>query len=143
MSFVIISFVFVLCSSYAYSLNIASLHPIHIAHLKRPVGSSNVTKFEAPRSTSNFFQTMLNIRSGEPFHLDINNWNILKHCGLYTNLTANSFQNEKGEVTLNISGIENPTRRFSPELTLTKSSTQPEVSGGVQFNIFFIFFSLS
>jgi outer membrane protein assembly factor BamA len=59
-------------------------------------------------------------------------WAMLQRSGLFSNLTARVLHNN-GEVKVYISGAELPSSRFSPELSVSTSVTNPELCGGVCF----------
>ena len=66
-----------------------------------------------------------------PFQIDLKKWRSLKSSHLFSNLSAKSVPDENGDLSLVITGIELPSRHFSPEVSLTASLTNPEVAGGV------------
>ena len=86
------------------------------------------------RTKTNFFIDTLRIRSGKPFNLDLDRWNAIQRSGLFKNLTAEAIPIGKNEVALRISGVELPSIRFAPEISVAASIDRPEVSGGVSYD---------
>ena len=110
-----------------------SMNPI-ILKLRR-YNSDNKTS--AIKTKALFFNNVLDLKPGKPFELNIDNWIALQRSGLFSNLTAKSVVirdssngNISDTISLEISGIENPTTSFSPELGFSLS-VSPEVCGGV------------
>lgn len=110
-----------------------SMNPI-ILKLRR-YNSDNKTS--AIKTKALFFNNVLDLKPGKPFELNIDKWIALQRSGLFSNLTAKSVVirdssngNISDTISLEISGIENPTTSFSPELGFSLS-VSPEVCGGV------------
>jgi hypothetical protein len=76
----------------------------------------------------------LGIERGKPLSFDVDRWRAIQRSGLFKNLTAKAFANDKGEVTLHVLGEELPSIHFSPEVSVAASLEKPEASGGVVFS---------
>jgi hypothetical protein len=82
------------------------------------------------RTKPQLIQSVLQLKPGEPFSIDVGKWKALKNCGLFKSLTARSYISGDG-VGLHVSGIEQNTRRCKPELSVIASLDKPEITGGV------------
>lgn len=142
MKFLIYLVVISLCISWVDSLAKTSFRPIELQLRRLPGRNVNISaitrdSLKPGRSSPSFFQSMLGLKSGEEFDMNIDQWRLLQQCGLYTNLSAQIYvRDEDGSVALNISGYERPTRIFAPEVSMKTSLTSPEVSGGVRYCFF-------
>jgi hypothetical protein len=124
------------CSSTPIGTLSTSRAPI-VLNLKRvatnDTGIAKLLKSEI-RTKSRFFEDTLRIMSGRPFNLDLDRWNAIQRSGLFKNLTAEAIPIGRNEVALRISGVELPSIRFSPEISVAASIDRPEVSGGVSYD---------
>lgn len=79
-----------------------------------------------------FFQQVLGLQSGSPFKLNFDKWRSLKQSKLFSNLTASMANAPDGSVYLNISGVEQPSMHFAPEVGMSGVQLDnPEIFGGV------------
>eukprot|EP01041_Mallomonas_annulata_P012691 gene12691-26732_t len=108
--------------------------PVHL-NLKR-VGfrktntSSILVDMDAPvRTQPELFARVLKLHPNKPFTMNLDRWRLLKSSGLFANLTAKSYVNDD-KVHLEVQGVELPSIRFSPEVSVSASLTRPEVAGG-------------
>lgn len=122
-------------------------YAITLTTAKNPI-ILNLRRFNRDNTTSRvntkplFFQSALDLRSGEPFQLNIENWIALQRSGLFSNLTAKSIvivdeESKSESVALEISGDEVPAISFSPEVGFSLSLTRPEICGGVRTMLLF------
>ena len=130
-----------LCRSPCFSAPVGTLSssraPI-VLNLKRvPTNDTGIAKLlkAGVRTKSNFFVDTLRIKSGKPFNLDLDRWKAIQRSGLFKNLTAEAIPIGKNEVALKITGVELPSIRFAPEVSVAASVDRPEVSGGVSYDI--------
>lgn len=133
-----------LCLFLAHDISVNSLLrtaqvPIQLNLRRIPASRGNLTHealysssdpHRQPRSRTALFQHVLGLVPGEEFDFHLPKWKALQRCGLFFNLTARTVVVDH-QVQLNISGIELPSITFAPELTLTPSLRDPELSGGV------------
>lgn len=92
----------------------------------------NKTKLVEGRTDRNFFQRIFRIRPfGDP-SLNYDTWMELKNSPLFTNLTLEVIADKYGDLQFVVTGIESPSRTFSPEVALSSSRFgEPQISGGV------------
>ena len=115
-------------SSYSEQL-IAANSPLRL-YLTRWNSANNSA--EQPRTKAALFEDALNIRSNCGVDFDNKSWLLLKQCGLFSNLAANvSLVGPNRRVQIGISGIENPSRSISPQISFGVSDGNPIVSGTV------------
>jgi len=114
---------FVCAASLSTAVLVTSPHPI----------VSNIRKSNHQLGTTKpvFFQQVLGLKPGKAFNFNIEKWKALVHSGLFSNLTARSYEHPDG-VVLNITGVELPTTYFTPEASIVASLDNPEVLGGVR-----------
>ena len=114
---------FLCAASLSGAVLITSPHPI-ISNVRKTNRQMGATK-------PIFFQQVLGLKPGKAFNFNIEKWKALVHSGLFSNLTARSFEHPDG-VVLNITGVELPTTYFTPEASIVASLDNPEVLGGVR-----------
>lgn len=112
-----------------------SMNPI-ILKLQRFSNDNKTLTIKDSKTKALFFSRVLELQPGMPFELNIDKWIALQRSGLFSNLTAKSVVTKDGVnnsdgVALEISGIENPSTSFAPEIGVSLSLTTPEVCGGV------------
>ena len=96
----------------------------------------NSTQLVTGRTHSQFFQNVFGIKPGGSSSLNYDKWMGLKGSGLYTNLTLEAVVDENGDLQFLVSGIENPSKTFSPEVSLSSTRFgEPQISGGVSFSM--------
>lgn len=131
----------ILCSllltNYALALLRSTMKdPVQLSVFRRPksVNDTMIDTSSWPRGRSKglMFQRILGISPGKPFVFNLDKWQALQHCGLFSNLTARSIAPTNDSVQLLVSGIERPSIVFAPELAVASTLTNPEVSGGVR-----------
>lgn len=115
------------------------LSPSRPVELRLQISSNETGVIKLPqrsecRTNALFFEETLGIERGQPLSFDIDRWRAIQRCGLFKNLTAKAFANDKGEVTLHVLGEELPSIHFSPEVSVAASLDKPEASGGVVFS---------
>jgi hypothetical protein len=93
--------------------------------------SSNSNRLNDGRSKSQLFQNILGLQPGQEFSFDFAKWRALQVSGLFENLTANTALDSSGNIFINVSGVETPSRTITPELTVIASRGIPQVLGGV------------
>jgi hypothetical protein len=93
--------------------------------------SSNSNRLNDGRSKSHLFQNILGLQPGQEFSFDFAKWRALQVSGLFENLTANTALDSSGNIFINVSGVETPSRTITPELTVIASRGIPQVLGGV------------
>lgn len=121
------------CNSSRVGTLTSSMAPI-VLNLKRvATNDTGIAKLlkSGIRTKTAFFTDTLRIRSGKSFNLDLDRWNAIQRSGLFKNLTAEAIPIGKNEVALKITGVELPSIRFAPEISVAASIDRPEVSGGV------------
>jgi hypothetical protein len=79
------------------------------------------------------FESVLGLKSGDPFYFDFDRWQALQHSGLFKNLTARVQPDRQNDIQLLISGEEQSTITFAPEISAGVSLQHPDISGGVSF----------
>eukprot|EP01036_Dinobryon_divergens_P026046 gene26046-34648_t len=114
------------------------MNPI-ILKLHRFSNNNKTSTIKDSKTKALFFSRVLDLQPGKPFELNVDKWIALQRSGLFSNLTAKSVvikdsrSNNSESVALEISGIENPSTTFAPEIGVSLSITTPEVCGGVIF----------
>ena len=79
-------------------------------------------------------QSALGLKAKEPFVFSLDRWRAIQNCGLFKNLSAKGVSDPKtGRVIMEISGEELPAIRFTPEVSIGASLSNPEASGGISF----------
>ena len=112
------------------------MNPI-ILKLHRFSNNNKTSTIKDSKTKALFFSRVLDLQPGKPFELNVDKWIALQRSGLFSNLTAKSVvikdssSNNSESVALEISGIENPSTTFAPEIGVSLSITTPEVCGGV------------
>jgi hypothetical protein len=111
-------------------------NPISLNMRLAPVNDTGFIKLPKTdtRTKGLFFEEALGLQRGKPFMFNIDKWRAIQRCGLFRNLTATAHASDDGEITLTISGEELPSIRFSPEVSVATSITNPEVAGGLSFS---------
>ena len=107
-----------------------------IVNLQRllPGGENNGTIARPSRSRPLLFQQVLGLSPNGDFEFNVDKWRALQSSGLYINLTASTEMLDDG-VALHIKGIERPSLKFAPEISVSGSLSEPKVTGGVSYRL--------
>ncbi len=91
------------------------------------------------KTSPRFFEQVMDLTPGRNFTFNFDKWIQIQRSGLFSNLTVRTVTDEDGSIALDISGHEFPSLRFAPEITISRFSKDPEVSGGVSVYIMYFY----
>lgn len=137
-------YLFSLLYQWAYSLSVITTgrNPIilRLNPYQFPTNNSSInnkqrfqSNFIKPIKTNpQWIQEVLGIRPNQNLTLNYDNFQELKHCGLFYNLTASTIIQD-GQIFVEIYGYEMPSESFTPEVAVNDILDRIDFSGGLSY----------